>query len=75
MHVTVHTAKTQLSKLIDAALSGEDVVIAKGSKPAVRLVANPQNAFKFGLLKGKVSTVPDFTEPMSDAELNDWEGN
>ena len=31
--VTVHVAKTQLSKLIKAALAGEDVVIAKGDKP------------------------------------------
>ena len=34
----VHEAKTQLSKLIDAALRGEEVIIAKAGKPAVRLV-------------------------------------
>jgi prevent-host-death family protein len=36
---TVHAAKTHLFRLIDAVLSGEDIVIAKGSKPVVRLVA------------------------------------
>jgi prevent-host-death family protein len=35
----IHDAKTNLSKLIEAALRGEDVVIAKAGKPVVRLVA------------------------------------
>jgi len=74
MLCTVHAAKTQLSKLIDAALAGEDVVIAKGSKPAVRLVAIPQNAFKLGVLTGKVGAAPDFLEPLDAQELEDWEG-
>jgi prevent-host-death family protein len=38
MQFTVHAAKRQLSKLTDAGLAGEEVVIAKGSKPVVRLV-------------------------------------
>jgi len=50
MQFTVHTAKSQLSKLIDAALSGEEVVIAKGSKPVVRLVPVAQSGFKIGVL-------------------------
>ena len=39
--VTIHKAKTQtqLSRLIEKACRGEDVVIARGSKPVVRLVA------------------------------------
>ncbi|MGP0060151.1 MAG: type II toxin-antitoxin system Phd/YefM family antitoxin [Beijerinckiaceae bacterium] len=35
----IHDAKTNLSKLIEAALRGEEVVIAKAGKPVVRLVA------------------------------------
>ena len=50
-NVTIHVAKTQLSRLIEAALSGEDVVIAKGDKPVVRLVPIPQGQFKFGVLE------------------------
>ena len=38
--VTIHAAKTQLSRLNEAAVAGEDVVIAKGSKPIPRLVPN-----------------------------------
>ncbi len=74
MQYSVHTAKSQLSKLIEAALRGEDVVIAKGSKPVVRLVPLPQSGFRFGLLKGKVGASPDFLEPMSEDELRTWEG-
>lgn len=36
MLVTVHAAKTNLSKLIEAALAGEEVVIAKGKRPVVK---------------------------------------
>jgi antitoxin (DNA-binding transcriptional repressor) of toxin-antitoxin stability system len=72
---TVHAAKTNLSKLIDAALAGDDVIIAKGKKPVVRLVAIPAAKFKVGLLAGKVTgPVPDFLEPLADSELEGWEG-
>lgn len=76
MQVTVHTAKTNLSKLIDAALSGEDVIIAKGKKPVARLVPIAQNKFNIGLLKGQLAgQMPDFFAPMDDDELALWEGS
>jgi prevent-host-death family protein len=73
MQVNVHEAKTQLSKLIEAALRGEEVIIARDGKPAVRIepVSQGPAKFKFGLLKGL--NPPDFLEPMSEAELKDWE--
>ena len=72
--VTVHVAKTQLSRLIEAALSGEDVVIAKGEKPVVRLVPIPQGKFKFGILEpGALGDGPDFLSPMDEEELAEWE--
>ena len=75
MQVTVHAAKTQLSKLIDAALAGEDVVIAKGSKPVVKLVPIKPGGFQVGILKDQLtSNVPDFFEPMDEEELKLWEG-
>lgn len=74
MLCTVHNAKSQLSKLIEAALSGEEVIIAKGSKPVVRLVAIPQTDFKLGLLAGKVGATPDFLEPLDVGDLDAWEG-
>lgn len=73
---TVHAAKTNLSKLIEAALAGEDIVIAKGSKPVVKLVAIAQGTFKIGLFKDQVSGAgPDFFEPMGADELALWEGS
>lgn len=72
--VTVHHAKTQLSKLIEAALAGEDIVIAKGDKPMVRLVPVKKGSFKFGVLGNDLGEGPDFMAPMSEEELADWEG-
>ncbi|UXN61133.1 type II toxin-antitoxin system Phd/YefM family antitoxin [Phyllobacterium zundukense] len=74
MLVTVHAAKTNLSKLIDAALAGEEVIIAKGKNPVVKIVPIPKSRFKAGALKGLVGTAPDFFEPMSEEELKLWEG-
>jgi prevent-host-death family protein len=76
VQVTIHSAKTHLSKLIEAAKAGEDVVIAKGNTPVARIVAIPQNKFAIGLLKDKVAgDGPDFFEPISEDELALWEGN
>ncbi len=55
MQVTIHTAKTNLSKLIEAALAGEEVVIAKGQRLVARIVPIPHRAFKIGLLAGQLT--------------------
>jgi prevent-host-death family protein len=54
--VNMHEAKTQLSRLVKAALDGEEVVIARAGKPAVRLVPVPEPLPKrqLGILRGKV---------------------
>ena len=76
MIVTIHAAKTHLSKLIEAALAGEEVVIARGSKPVAKLVPISQSPFKIGLLKGSlVGEGPDFFQPMDADDLADWEGD
>lgn len=79
MQVNIHDAKTNLSKLIEAADAGEDVIIARNNKPVVRLVAVPvvaeKRPFRFGILKHVLTgPMPDFLEPMSEEELLDWEG-
>ena len=73
--VTIHGAKTNLSKLIERATAGEEIIIARGSKPVARLVAiGPVKGKRQpGLLKGKISIGPEFFEPMSDEELSHWE--
>ena len=73
--VTVHNAKTQLSKLIARAEAGEEVIIARGKKPVVRLVpvedAKPRR--QFGAMKGKVWVGPEFFEPLPEEELAGWD--
>jgi prevent-host-death family protein len=73
--VTVHAAKTQLSKLIERACAGEDVVIACGRTPVVRLVpvkkTNPSR--RFGAMKGRARTTKAFFEPLPPKELAGWE--
>lgn len=75
MQFSVHVAKTQLSKLIEAALRGEEVVIARGSQPVVRLVALPQKRNLIGALEGKMTVPDDLFEPMSEEELKLWESD
>ncbi len=74
MLVNVHNAKSQLSKLIAAAEAGDDVVIARKGKPAVRLVPVKPGGFQFDTLANLVDTVPDFDDPMDEEELARWEG-
>jgi len=75
--VTIHEAKTNLSKLIARALEGEEVVIARGKEPKVRLVPiiselKPQR--QPGTLKGKVWLDDRFFEPLPEEDLRLWEG-
>lgn len=73
--ITIHKAKTQLSKLIEKACKGEEIVIARGKKPVVRLVAIPENQVtrKPGVLRGKLKVGPEFFEPLPPDELTAWE--
>lgn len=73
LQVNMHHAKTQLSKLIAAAEAGEEVVIARKGKPAVKLVPIRSAGFRFDTLKHLVHTVPDFNEKMGEDELDLWE--
>jgi antitoxin (DNA-binding transcriptional repressor) of toxin-antitoxin stability system len=78
MIVTVSQAKSSLSKLIAAALEGEEVIIRRGSLPVVRLAPLPLKAAspkrKFGAMKGQFNLTDAFFEPMPDDELALWNG-
>jgi prevent-host-death family protein len=73
--VKVHQAKTQLSKLIAAALAGEEVVIARGSEPVVRLTPiQPVKKRRVpGRYKGMFEVPDDFFDPLPEEELARWE--
>ena len=73
--VTVHAAKTHLSKLIARACAGEDVAIARGRTPVVRLVpvskAAPRR--RFGAMCGRAGTTKAFFAPLPPEELEGGE--
>lgn len=69
--VTLHEAKTHLSRLVDLALSGEEIIIARRSQPLVRLqvIQRAQTARSVGSMRGLVLSMGDsFNE-----SLEDWE--
>ena len=74
MLVNLQVAESQLSQLLVAAENGEDVIIARDGHPAVRLVPITGSGFQFNALRDQVTKVPDFDEPMDEAELALWEG-
>jgi prevent-host-death family protein len=73
---TVHEAKTHLSKLIERAERGEEVVIARGDKPVVKLTMvgeKPKPRRQPGMLKGLIQIHESFFEPMTEEELREIE--
>jgi prevent-host-death family protein len=74
--VNIHQAKTHLSRLVEQAAQGEEIVIAKAGKPMARLVAlqQPKKAKRrgFGALKGKMKLLPGWDDPMTKEELAEW---
>lgn len=69
MHqINIEEAKTNLPELIDAALNGEEVVIAKDDQHVVKLVpiARVKPRPQFGSAKGLISMSHDFDEPLED---------
>ncbi|MFL6228444.1 MAG: type II toxin-antitoxin system Phd/YefM family antitoxin [Pyrinomonadaceae bacterium] len=69
MHqVDVEEAKTHLTDLIDAAVGGEEVVIAKDERHVVRLVPGPTSRPRpqFGSARGLISMADDFDAPLED---------
>lgn len=73
--ITVHAAKTNLSRLIERAEAGEEIIIARADNPVVRLVpVKPPAQRRFGLYKGLAKIGPEFFEPLPEDELVSWEG-
>jgi prevent-host-death family protein len=73
MKYTVHKAKTNLSRLLEEACAGKEVIIARGNQPVAKLVALGSARKKRvpGKLAGQISHTPDAFEPLTDRELSD----
>ena len=71
---SIHAAKTNLSRLIERAEAGDEVVIARGKTPGVRLVAVRRRPArrKFGAMKGRAKVGKAFFEPLPGGELDRW---
>ena len=74
--VNMHEAKTHLSRLVDQAVAGQEIVIAKAGKPMVRLlpVERDQQPRVAGSMKGLLSLASDFDAPLPDDILAAFEG-
>lgn len=67
--VSIHEAKTHLSRLIQRALDGEEIIIAKRSEPLVKLqvIRQDKPGLRFGGLKHLQMTMGDsFDDPLED---------
>ena len=69
--VNMHEAKTTLSRLVERALAGEEIVIARNGEPLVKLVPIPKEPKRRipGRSKGKIRISPDFE--FTDAEIEE----
>jgi prevent-host-death family protein len=71
--VTIHAAKTNLSRLVKRAEAGEEIVIARGRKPVAKLVPlAPKPKRVFGSMRGQFTVGPEFFEPLPTEELDAW---
>ena len=78
--VNIHEAKTQLSKLVDAAVKGEPFIIAKAGKPLVRVAAldvpdKPDPKDRLGFMQGYGTVPDDIKTPFSEAIDGMFHGN
>lgn len=74
MQINVHEAKTQLSRLLELAHQGEEIIIAKNGRPYARLgpLEAPRRR-ELGFLRGTFQATEAFFEPLSEEELQLWE--
>ncbi len=74
--INLYEAKTNLSSLVDRAAAGEEIVIAKGGRPLVRLVPLHRRTAPrpLGLLAGQVRVGADFDDPLPDNVMRAFEG-
>jgi prevent-host-death family protein len=70
----VHQAKTQLSRLLERAHQGEEIIIAKDGRPYARLVPlETPKVRELGFLRGVFSVGDEILQPLDDEELKAWE--
>ena len=71
--VNIYQAKTQLSRLVDRALGGEEILIGRAGKPLVRLVRIEDLDPRTPGLRPGVKVPDEVFDPLSDEDLREWE--
>ena len=72
--VSVHAAKTHLSRLLARVEAGEVITIARRRTPVAKLVPiAPKPKREFGAMRGRISIGPEFFDPLPEDELARWE--
>lgn len=71
LKINMHEAKTHLSRYVEEAAQGKEIVIAKAGKPVARIapLVAVKAARKLGLLDGKARIPDDFNAPLPDDVL------
>ena len=74
MQVMIDDTHDRFREMIDAAMRGEEVLIASAAGTVLRLVPVEKRRFTYGVMADKLKgPTPDFLEPMSEEELHLWE--
>ena len=74
--INIHAAKTQLSRLVDDAAAGTEIIIARAGKPVAKLgplTSAAQPPRRLGLLAGRFRVPEDFDAPLPEDVLNRFE--
>ena len=72
--MNVHEAKTHLSRLLERAVAGDEVTIARSGNPIVRLVpVSISGGRPLGLDAGRIEMADDFDAPLPEDVLEDFE--
>ena len=74
--INIHDAKTNLSRLIEKAAKGDEVIISRAGEPVARLVPIKTAAARRrkGLLKNKIKIRPGFYKPLPEETIAAFEG-
>jgi prevent-host-death family protein len=76
MEVNIYEAKSKLSQLVERAMAGEEVIVAKAGKPMVKLVRVDARAKRvLGSAAGTIQYGEGWDAPMGDAEPEEWPGS
>ena len=74
MTVSVHEAKTHLSRLLQQIAAGEDVIITLSGQPVARLVPIDEIRPVFGIDEGRFVVPDDFDDPLDEELVRAFEG-